>query len=179
MGECPRCGNIHVAGYCPIYGSNERTTLTPTYAEAMRSLSAETRRTRGDGNMCLFHALVGEEDGMGVIAESKGQAAALRMRAGELMANGYARRLSNESESQWNAHVKSMTKLRLRWLPKSACQATVSACAAAMRRNIVRAGGEWATKKGGVPASFGRYGAQRHHFETAHSIRVDPTDFHT
>ena len=56
------------------------------------------------------------EDGTGVIAESNGQAAALRLRAGELMANGYARRLSNESESQWNAHVKSMTKLRLRWL---------------------------------------------------------------
>ena len=39
--------------------------------------------------------------------------------------------------------------------------------------------GEWAIKKGGVPASFGRYGAQRHHFETAHSIRGAPTDFHT
>ena len=39
--------------------------------------------------------------------------------------------------------------------------------------------GEWAIEKGGVPASFGRYGAQRHHFETAHSIRVAPTDFHT
>ena len=39
--------------------------------------------------------------------------------------------------------------------------------------------GEWAIKKGGVRASFGRYGAQRHHFETAHSIRVAPTDFHT
>ena len=38
--------------------------------------------------------------------------------------------------------------------------------------------GEWAIEKGGVPASFGRYGAQRHHFETAHSIRVAPTDFH-
>ena len=35
--------------------------------------------------------------------------------------------------------------------------------------------GEWAIEKGGVPASFGRYGAQRHHFETAHSIRVAPT----
>ena len=99
MGECPRCGYIHADGHCPIYGTTERTTLTPTYAEAMRSLSAETRRTRGDGNMCLFHALVGEEDGTGVIAESNGQAAALRMRAGELMENGYARRLSNESES--------------------------------------------------------------------------------
>ena len=39
--------------------------------------------------------------------------------------------------------------------------------------------GEWAIEKGGVPSSFGRYGAQRHHFETAHSIRVAPTDFHT
>ena len=39
--------------------------------------------------------------------------------------------------------------------------------------------GEWAIQKGGVPASFGRYGAQRHHFETAHSIRGAPTDFHT
>ena len=39
--------------------------------------------------------------------------------------------------------------------------------------------GEWAIKKGGVRASFGRYGAQRPHFETAHSIRVAPTDFHT
>ena len=39
--------------------------------------------------------------------------------------------------------------------------------------------GEWVIKKGGVPSSFGRYGAQRHHFETAHSIRVAPTDFHT
>ena len=35
--------------------------------------------------------------------------------------------------------------------------------------------GDWAIKKGGVPASFGRYGSQRHHFETAHSIRVAPT----
>ena len=139
MGECPRCGNIHAAGYCPIYGSNEQMHLTPTYAEAMRSLAAETRLTRGDGNMCLFHALVGEEDGTGAIAESNGQAAGLRMRAGELMANGYARSLSNESESLWNAHVKSMTRTRLRWLPRGACQATVSACAAAMHRNIVRA----------------------------------------
>ena len=39
--------------------------------------------------------------------------------------------------------------------------------------------GAWAIKKGGVPASFGRYGAQRHHFEAAHSIRLAPTDFHT
>ena len=39
--------------------------------------------------------------------------------------------------------------------------------------------GAWVIKKGGVRASFGRYGAQRHHFETAHSIRVAPTDFHT
>ena len=39
--------------------------------------------------------------------------------------------------------------------------------------------GEWAIKKGGAPRLFGRYGAQRHHFETAHSIRVAPTDFHT
>ena len=39
--------------------------------------------------------------------------------------------------------------------------------------------GEWAIEKGGVPASFGRYGAQRHHFETAHSIRVAHMDFHT
>ena len=39
--------------------------------------------------------------------------------------------------------------------------------------------GEWAIEKGGVRASFGRYGAQRHNFETAHSIRVAPTDFHT
>ena len=38
--------------------------------------------------------------------------------------------------------------------------------------------GEWAVKKGGVPASFRRYGAQRHHFEAAHSIRLAPTDFH-
>ena len=34
-------------------------------------------------------------------------------------------------------------------------------------------------KKGGVPASFGRYGEQRHHFETAHSIWVAPTNFYT
>ena len=39
--------------------------------------------------------------------------------------------------------------------------------------------GAWAIKKGGVLASFGRYGAQRHYFETAHSIRGAPTDFHT
>ena len=39
--------------------------------------------------------------------------------------------------------------------------------------------GEWAVEKGGSPCLFGRYGAQRHHFETAHSIRVAPTDFHT
>ena len=39
--------------------------------------------------------------------------------------------------------------------------------------------GEWAIEKGGVPASFGRYGAQRHHFEAAHSIRVAHTDFPT
>ena len=39
--------------------------------------------------------------------------------------------------------------------------------------------GEWAIEKGGSPRLFGRYGAQRHHFETAHSIRVAPTDFHT
>ena len=39
--------------------------------------------------------------------------------------------------------------------------------------------GEWAIRKGGSPRLFGRYGAQRHHFETAHSIRVAPTDFHT
>ena len=39
--------------------------------------------------------------------------------------------------------------------------------------------GAWAIKKGGLLDSFGRYGAQRHHFETAHSIRVPPTDFHT
>ena len=75
MGECPRCGNIHADGHCPIYGSNAPSTPTPAYAEAMRSLAAETRRTRGDGNMCLFFALVGEEDGTGAIAESNGQAA--------------------------------------------------------------------------------------------------------
>ena len=39
--------------------------------------------------------------------------------------------------------------------------------------------GEWAIENGGSPRLFGRYGAQRHHFETAHSIRVAPTDFHT
>ena len=139
MGECHRCGNIHAAGFCPIYGSNEPTVPTPTYAVAMRMLSAETRRTRGDGNMCLFHALVGEEDDTGAIAERDGQAAALRMRAGELMASGYAKRLSFESDSQWNAHMAAMTKPRLRWLPRGACQATVSACAAVMHRNIVRA----------------------------------------
>ena len=65
MGECHRCGNIHAAGFCPIYGGTEPTVPTPTYAVAMRMLSAETRRTRGDGNMCLFHALAGEEGGCG------------------------------------------------------------------------------------------------------------------
>ena len=39
--------------------------------------------------------------------------------------------------------------------------------------------GDRTIKKGGVPASFGRYGAQRHHFETAHSIQLAPTGFHT
>ena len=39
--------------------------------------------------------------------------------------------------------------------------------------------GAWAIEKGGSPCSFGRYGAQRHHFEAAHSIRLAPTDFHT
>ena len=39
--------------------------------------------------------------------------------------------------------------------------------------------GAWSIEKGGSPCSFGRYGAQRHHFETAHSIRLAPTDFHT
>ena len=39
--------------------------------------------------------------------------------------------------------------------------------------------GAWAIEKGGSPCSFGRYGAQRHHFEAAHSIRLGPTDFHT
>ena len=87
MGECPRCGSIHADGLCPIYGRNAPSAPTPAYAEAMRSLAAETRRTRGDGNMCLFNALVGEEDGTGAIAESNGQAAALRLRAGELMAS--------------------------------------------------------------------------------------------
>ena len=38
--------------------------------------------------------------------------------------------------------------------------------------------GAWAIEKGGSPCSFGRYGAQRHHFEAAHSIRLAPTDFH-
>ena len=37
--------------------------------------------------------------------------------------------------------------------------------------------GAWAIEKGGSPCSFGRYGAQRHHFEAAHSIRLAPTDF--
>ena len=35
--------------------------------------------------------------------------------------------------------------------------------------------GAWAIEKGGSPCSFGRYGAQRHHFEAAHSIRLAPT----
>ena len=39
--------------------------------------------------------------------------------------------------------------------------------------------GEWAIEKGGSPGLFGRYCAQRHHFETEHAIRVAPTDFHT
>ena len=39
--------------------------------------------------------------------------------------------------------------------------------------------GAWSIEKGGSPCSFGRYGAQRHHFEAAHSIRLAPTDFHT
>ena len=39
--------------------------------------------------------------------------------------------------------------------------------------------GAWSIKKGGSLCSFGRYGAQRHHFEAAHSIRLAPTDFHT
>ena len=39
--------------------------------------------------------------------------------------------------------------------------------------------GEWAIEKGGSPRLFGRYGGQRHHFETAHSIRVAPTDVRT
>ena len=55
--------------------------------------------------MCLFHALAGDVDETGAIAERDGQAAALRMRAGELMASGYARRLSHGSDGQWNAHV--------------------------------------------------------------------------
>ena len=50
--------------------------------------------------MCLFHALVGEEDDTGAIAERDGQAAALRMRAGELMASGYAKRLSRDVRSR-------------------------------------------------------------------------------
>ena len=37
--------------------------------------------------------------------------------------------------------------------------------------------GAWSIEKGGSPCSFGRYGAQRHHFEAAHSIRLAPTDF--
>ena len=39
--------------------------------------------------------------------------------------------------------------------------------------------GAWSIEKGGLPSLFGRYGAQRHHFEAAHSIRLAPTDFHT
>ena len=37
--------------------------------------------------------------------------------------------------------------------------------------------GAWPIEKGGSPCSFGRYGAQRHHFGAAHSIRLAPTDF--
>ena len=107
MGECSRCGHIHAAGFCPIYGNDVPATPTLRYAEAMQVLSAETRRTSGDGNMCLFHALAGEENDTGVVTESNGQAAALRMRAGERMASGYARRLSNESETHWNAHANA------------------------------------------------------------------------
>ena len=73
--------------------------------------------------MCLFHALAGEEDETGAIAERDGQAAAPRMRAGEPMASGCAKRLSRESDSQWNAHVAAMAKPRLLWLPRGACQA--------------------------------------------------------
>ena len=44
-------------------------------------------------------------------------------------------------------------------------------------RRVMLFRGAWAIEKGGSPCSFGRYGAQRHHFEAAHSIRLAPTDF--
>ena len=116
-----------------------RAIPTPTYEEAMRFLEAHTLPTSGSGNKCLFHALEGEVSRDGRLADEQGNAAALRMRAGALMRDGYARHLSRGDDEEWNAHVRQLLRPRLRHLQRGAGQATVSACAAAMGRDIVRA----------------------------------------
>ena len=105
----------------------------------MRYLGAHTLPTSGSGNMCLFNALEGEVSRDGRLADVQGKAAALRLRTGALMRDGYARHLSRGDDEEWNAHVRQLLRPRLRRLQRGAGQATVSACAAAMGRYIVRA----------------------------------------
>ena len=102
MAECARCGNFHAVGFCPSFPQQlvpaPREQPTPTYDDAMRYLGARTLRTDGSGNQCLFFALAGEVSADGTVRESDGRAAALRMRAGALMRQGYARSLSREDD---------------------------------------------------------------------------------
>ena len=144
MSACARCGNVHAPGPCPLfprYTDAARPDPTPAYAEVMRHLGARTVRTDGSGNQCLFFALAGEVSADGTVRERDGRAAALRTRAGALMRQGYARCLSREGDGEWLRHVDAMERPRLRWLPGGSGQATVSACAAAWGRDIVRAAG--------------------------------------
>ena len=93
MDECERCGYAHAPGYCPIAGGvtpMPRATPSPTYAMAMQYLEAHTLPTSGSGNKCLFYALAGDTSRNGLLAGEQGTAAALRMRAGALMRDGYS-----------------------------------------------------------------------------------------
>ena len=111
MRECERCGHIHAPGYCPIAGGVTpvpRAMPTPKYEEAMRYLGAHTLPTSGSGNMCLFNALEGEVSRDGRLADEHGNAADLRLRAGALMRDGYARHLSRGDDEEWNAHVRQL-----------------------------------------------------------------------
>ena len=98
----------------------------------MQFLEARTLPTSGAGNMCLFYALAGDVGVGGRLADAQGTAAALRVRAGALMRDGYARHLSRDSDRAWDAHVRQVQRPVLRQLQGGAGQATAPACAAAI-----------------------------------------------
>ena len=116
MAECARCGNFHAVDFCPSFPQQlvpaPREQPTPMYDDAMRYLGARTLCTDGSGNQCLFYALAGEVSADGTVRESDGRAAALRMRAGALMRQGYARCLSREGDGEWRRHVDAMVRPR-------------------------------------------------------------------